>query len=141
MNGCMKYISLISRCSIQYQGEKFSDIGLKGNQCGYLFQVCREPGLSQDQISHRLHVNRSNVTRQLVILEKNGFVERRKDPNDARILSVFPTQKALDNLGLIRNTLHEYSDFLTQDFSPEEKALFIGFLERAAQKADMEMKK
>lgn len=141
MFGCMKYISLISRCSIQHQGEKFSAIGLKGNQCGYLFQVCREPGLSQDQLSQRLHVNRSNVTRQLVMLEKNGFVERRKDPGDARILSVHPTQKALDNIGLIRKTLHEYSDFLTEDFTPEEKAQFIGFLERAASRADEGVKR
>lgn len=136
MFGCMKYISLISRCATQHQVEKFVGIGLKGNQCGYLFQVCREPGLSQDQLSQRLHVNRSNVTRQLVILEKNGFVERRKDPGDARILSVHPTAKTLDNIGLIRKTLHEYSDFLTEDFTPDEKAQFVGFLERVARKAE-----
>lgn len=136
MYGCMKYISLISRCAIQHQGEKFSDIGLKGNQCGYLFQVCREPGLSQDQLSQRLHVNRSNVTRQLVTLERNGFVERRRDPGDARILAVFPTEKSLLHIATIRQIMHEYSDFLTEDFTSEEKTQFVLLLERAARKAD-----
>lgn len=140
MQGLMKYISLISRCAIQRQGEAFSDIGLKGNQCGYLFQISRNPGLSQDQLAQALHVNRSNVTRQLAILEKNGFVERRRHPGDARILSVYPTEKTLDNMGLIRQFIHAYSDYLTEDFTPDEKKQFLFFLERAAQKADAEGK-
>lgn len=136
MNGCMKYISLIARCAVQSHDERLSPYGLRGNQGGYIVQVCADPGLSQDRLAQRLHVNRSNVTRQLAELEKRGFVTRRRSTDDARVLAVHPTPKALDALGFVRAIHRDYSDYLTSDFTDTEREQFIAFLSRAAAKAE-----
>lgn len=137
MIGCMKYINTTARCAILYRSERLSGSGLNGYQCGYILNICRTPGITQDQLAQRLHVNRSNVTRQLALLEENGFVERRRSELDRRAIEVYPTEKAFAVLPSVQNVLHEWNDYLTQDFTEDEKASFIGFLERVAHKAEI----
>ncbi len=68
-----------------------ADCGLSGWQAPYIPEICAAPGITQDQLALRLHVNRSNVTRQLAMLEENGFVLRRRSESDRRAVEVYPT--------------------------------------------------
>jgi DNA-binding MarR family transcriptional regulator len=135
MIGFMKYITTTSRCAVQYRGDRLEGSGLNGYQCGYIINICRKPGITQDQLAQELHVNRSNVTRQLMLLEENGFVDRKQSEADKRAIEVYPTKKAEEALPLVLDVLHDWSDYLTKDFSPEEFALLMDFLERIADKA------
>ena len=51
-------------------------------------------GISQEKLAKMIYINKSNVTRNLAVLEKNGYIERRPAENDKRVMLVFPTQKA-----------------------------------------------
>jgi len=136
MTGCMKYISVTARCAIQFHGERLAALGLNGYQSGYILHLCRQPGLSQEQLAQRLHVNRSNVTRQLVLLERLGFVERRRNAVDRRVIEVHPTAKAIDALPRVRAVLREYSDYLCEEFTAAETEILNGLLERVAARAE-----
>ena len=74
----MRNINTISRCAALYRDAHLADCGLSGWQAPYIPEICAAPGITQDQLALRLHVNRSNVTRQLAMLEENGFVLRRR---------------------------------------------------------------
>lgn len=137
MIGCMRYISTTSRCAILYRSERLSGSGLNGYQSGYILNICRTPGITQDQLAQRLHVNRSNVTRQLTLLEAAGFVERRRSELDRRAIEVYPTEKAFAILPTVQNVLDKWNEYLIEDFTEEEKACFIGFLERVAHRAEV----
>ena len=44
----------------------------------YILNVCRNPGISQEALSQLIFVNKSNVARQLAVLEEKGmFVGKR----------------------------------------------------------------
>ena len=68
----MRNINTISRCAALYRDAHLADCGLSGWQAPYIPEICAAPGITQDQLALRLHVNRSNVTRQLAMLEENG---------------------------------------------------------------------
>lgn len=136
MIGFMKYVSTTSRCAIQYRGERLSGSGLNGYQCGYILNICQNPGVTQDQLAQQIHVNRSNVTRQLALLEENGFVERRQSESDKRVIEVYPTKKATAALPVVLDVLHEWSDYLTEDFTDEEMDCLKSLLERVTRKAE-----
>ena len=94
MESLMKYISRTHRLAGQYRGTGVPCDGINSCQHIYIFQVCKNPGISQDQLSKLICVNKSNVTRQLSVLEQNGFVTRQPDPRDRRVLQVFSDRES-----------------------------------------------
>ena len=116
-------ITDIARCAAQYRAQELAPLGLKSCHGSYLAQICACPGITQDQLARRIFINKSNVARQLVILEEGGFVERRPCPDDKRAMRVYPTRKALEVLPQIHEILLGWENLLTRELSEEEKRL------------------
>lgn len=125
----MRSMAAISRCANQYRTKELSALGLKGNQSIYLLQICRHPGLTQDQLARNLTMDKSAVARQLTCLEELGYVRRETTANDKRVLLVYPTQKAQDALPEIHRVLRAWEDLITADLSQESREALIGALE------------
>lgn len=136
MDHFMRLISRIHSCAVSYRTKQLEHSGVKGYQVGYLLQVCKNPGISQDAITKNMQVNKSNVARQLAVLQEEGFIYRTQHPNDKRTLQVFPTQKAIDLLPQVKQVLQQFSDYLTQDFTPQQSSLLLELLGELAQKAE-----
>ena len=102
----------------------------------YIPEICAAPGITQDQLALRLHVNRSNVTRQLAMLEENGFVLRRRSESDRRAVEVYPTQKAEETLSAVRAVYRSWREKLFYDLTSEERDRLESLLERLARRAE-----
>lgn len=137
MSFVMKYIGTIFRCAAQYRTERLSHIGLNGAQCIYILNISHNPGISQDKLARIMYINKSNVTRQLQILEENGFIQRKTSETDKRTTEVYLTRKAIENMPIVQLVLQEWNDYITEGFSDEEKACFTELLDRAAQRSRM----
>lgn len=143
MPSLMRYINIISRCNMLWRGEKLRDTGLKPGQAPYILHICRCPGLSQEQIARRIYIDKSNVTRHLGALEREGFVERRQSETDRRVTLVYPTEKAMEIYPYVRQVTREWNEYLTDGWSEEEieqlKALLARVSDRAAAYAQREL--
>ena len=82
-----------------------------------------------------IYINKSNVTRNLAVLEKNGYIERRPSENDKRVMLVYPTQKAEDTLPLLREIVHDWNDLVAADFTEDELEQLRAMLARIAERA------
>lgn len=131
----MRYINRIARCSTQYRGEMLKDSGIKGCHFVYILYICSKPGLSQDELSKMIYINKSNVARQLMVLEEGGFISRAVREENKRVTEVFPTIKALELLPQIRQVMKDWNDYLFAEFSEEEKELFARLIKIAAERA------
>lgn len=56
-----------------------------------MLELSREPGLSQNGLAARLRLEKSSVSRIVTGLEKRGWVLRRRDTSDTRIVHVYLT--------------------------------------------------
>jgi len=112
------------------KGEK-----IDGFQYGYILRICRNPGILQDQLSKEFYVNKSNVARHLMSLEKNGYIYRLPKEDDRRSLQVFPTEHALLVLPLLEQTTREWKKVVFADLSEEESEIFMRTLVQIADKA------
>ncbi len=130
MPALMHNISAIYRCSSTYRQGILSPLGLKSFHATYLICVCKNPGITQDQLAKRIFVDKSNVARQVSFLEENGFVERRVSPSDRRVMQVFPTQKAMEVLPLVRKSFRDWEALVAADLTEQEQALMISMLEK-----------
>ncbi|MCD8373076.1 MAG: MarR family transcriptional regulator [Clostridia bacterium] len=116
----MKNINLVSRSAEQYREERLSPFGIKGCQSHYFLEICRTPGVSQEELSRRLFVNKSNVARQISLLEEGGFVKREAKEGDKRTFLLYPTQKMLDALPEVKRVHGEWRELVTEGFTEEE---------------------
>jgi len=135
MGALMKYINRISRCSILFKNGKLEHEGLNAYQHVYIRNICREPGISQDCLAKSIYVNKSSVTRQLALLEQNGFINRTPGEKDKRVMQVFPTQKALDILPEVKRLSAEWENHITAGLTEEERGFFLSILERMMAKS------
>lgn len=61
------------------------------DQFRVLTHLWKNDGVQQSELALSTHRNRANVTRIIDILEREGIVERRDDPNDRRVFRIFLT--------------------------------------------------
>ena len=131
----MRKINLVSRCQGSYLTERLKNTGLSSCYHGYVLTICRNPGISQEELSRSLCVNKSNVARTLAQMEEKGFVERRSSAQDKRVLEVYPTDLLLERLPLVRQLARDWNDYLTDGISEEEMTVFQQVLDRIVSRA------
>lgn len=135
MPSLMRYINIVSRCGAIYRSDRLRDTDLGETHYSYILCVCRNPGISQDQLARRLFINKSNVTRNLVYLESHGYITRTQSETDRRVTLVSPTPRALEALPMIRSMIHDWRDYITDGFTEEELDMFASMMARIAEKA------
>ena len=135
MPALMHNISIIYRCASEYRQQALAPLGLKSCHASYLIAVTNSPGITQDQLSKRIYFNKSSIARQLAFLEEAGFVSRVPSPDDKRAIQVFPTQKALDAIPVIRQCFRDWEAMTVEDLSEDEYTLLIGILTKMRMKA------
>ena len=120
MAGFLRQLNTISRSTSLFRDERLSSYGLSGHQVKYLLAVGRAEGVSQDELSRSLFVNKSNVARQLSALEEAGFIRREQSPEDKRVYRVYTTAAARELLPVIRAVNAEWREILCAGLSPDE---------------------
>lgn len=124
----IKDITEIARCGAQYRNDNLAALDLKGCHASYLMEICRNPGISQDTLARRICINKSNIARQLAVLEEGGFVLRQPSQEDKRVMKLYPTEKTLELMPQIRQILGKWSKYLTQDLTEDEVELLSKIL-------------
>lgn len=131
----------ITRCQNQKRREFMAQFELEGLHAKYIDALCENPGISQEQLSRNVYVNKSNVARQISTLERLGWVRREQDENDKRILRVYPTEKALRIWPEIVGMERQWDDFITENLTEEERHTVATLLRKMKKQADVFMEK
>lgn len=137
MNTITKAMHDIARCQMRHRADYMEQFGLKGCHANYITVLCEEPGISQEQLAKRIYANKSNIARQIAVLEENGYVCRENDTADKRTLHVYPTEKALELLPLIQKKQDEWDNFVTKDLTEEEISHARTILQKMKTQADL----
>jgi len=128
MESLMKYIGRLNRLAILYRSMELEAEGINGIQHSYILRVCAQPGITQDELAQALPVHKSNVARQLALLEEGGYVTRVPKEGDKRALKVFPTDKMLSVYPKVRRVLDEWDACLVEDFTRQQREALAGML-------------
>jgi MarR family transcriptional regulator, organic hydroperoxide resistance regulator len=86
-------LAQVCKAHRQYACAMLGDLGLFSGQEILLMHLWESDGLSQLELGARMEIEPPTLTKMLNRLEKTGLVERRRDPNDARICRVYLTDK------------------------------------------------
>lgn len=75
---------------------KLESIGLHHAQGMILSRLWQEEGISQRALAESLHITPPTACNTLQRMERDGWIERRRDAADQRIVRVYLTEKARD---------------------------------------------
>lgn len=140
MEFLMRYINRTTRLAELYRNEKMKHFDLKGMHHTYIINICQNPGISQDDLAQLIYVNKSNVTRQLSVLESKGYITREPSEKDGRKLLVYPTDKAYDVFPKVLNILREWNEIIFEGLSESEQSELEIKLKTMMEKARVEVK-
>lgn len=135
MDSLMKYINRIHRCAGQYRSARLPQSELAAHQHIYIFHICRRPGISHEQLAKLICVNKSNVTRQVSLLEQHGYITRSPDESDRRVSRLYPTDQARELYPHVLRIMQEWNALLLTELSADEKGQFVHILERITNRA------
>ena len=125
----------ISRCGAQYRSDNLAQFGLKSLHASYLTEIAANPGISQDRLAKIICINKSNVARQVAVLEEDGFVRRVPSAADKRVMELYPTEKTMEILPQINDMLMRWENCITQDLTEEEKELLSALMGKMSSRA------
>lgn len=131
-----KTISIIERSNILYRNEVFKEYGLKGYQANYLLEINHHPGISQEELTKTMHIDKSNVARGLMHLSEMGYITRVQDSNDLRLLLLFPTEKGSELTKIISSIFKNQRNHLLQDFDENEINSLMSYLDKLKIRAE-----
>jgi MarR family transcriptional regulator, organic hydroperoxide resistance regulator len=101
------------------------DIGLHHAQAMVLFHLWHEDGIAQNVLAQALHITPPTATNTLQRMERDGWVQRRRDAVDQRVVRVHLTAKARALRDTARGTFRELDGELTAVLSDEERRVLM----------------
>lgn len=131
------HMNNLIRCMNQYRTELLAPMALKSCHASYLLEICACPGISQEQLARRIYINKSNVARQLAILEENGYVTRRPGEEDRRVMRVYPTEKAQAALPRIQEIMGNWEEAVAVGLTEAEREKLSALLEDMTRRASV----
>lgn len=114
----------------QRMAELVSEFGMLACHPHLFFYLSKHKNPTQKELAGALRVSPPTMTVTLQRLEKAGYIVRRPDETDARVVRVGLTEKGDEVAVKARNALQVLEEELMEGFSQEEKSTLLGFLQR-----------
>ncbi|MCD6034861.1 MAG: Transcriptional regulator, MarR family [Rickettsiales bacterium] len=105
-------------------------LGLTRAQWSVLLHLRRQDGMRQTDLACLLEVKPISLTRLIDRLAKNGWVERRSDPDDRRANRIFLTEKVKPLVGQLREIGKETREEALIEISLKEQEALMNILLR-----------
>lgn len=87
-------VDYLSRLVKKCFNEAVAQQGLFSGQQDILFALVENEGITQSRLASRMNVAPATISVSVKRMEKNGFIVKKQDELDARIIRLYPTEKA-----------------------------------------------
>ena len=123
-------VDIFRRVERQYLRDRLGSKGLQMAEGMVIRLLARLGRMRQEDIVHKLVLDKSVVARTLARLEEEGLVERAVSDRCRREKLVSLTQAGLESYQYIEHVLEEWKEICYRGFSPQELEEYSAFLSR-----------
>ncbi|WP_157009106.1 MarR family winged helix-turn-helix transcriptional regulator [Agromyces laixinhei] len=117
--------------------KRLEPIGISARQFGVLRALAATDGQSQRQLSATLRIHRNVMVGMIDELERRGFVERRRHPDDRRAHAVHLTAEARELLPRVETVLDACDQDLLGALDQRDREKLATLLQRAIDSAGL----
>lgn len=127
----IKLINYLYRYTQFYNDRALEKFQLSTGTYPYLLILYENEGISQNQISKELNVDKAMSARTIKKLIELNYIRKQVDEEDSRAYKLFLTNKAKLIVPEIRVEIDRWVELISEGCSKEEKELAIDFLNKA----------
>lgn len=125
-----RLINELSRKAHIYFQHEFKKYSIGHAQIRTLFYITHNEGQTQKQLANYLNLDKSSITSQLQILERNGYISRTTSKMDARMQVISITDKTKEIIVPLQHVLSSWTETLLDGFNETERSDVFNYLER-----------
>lgn len=125
----LKLTNSIYRCTQVYIDKKFEKFNLTIGTYPYLLVLNKNEGISQNEISRELNVDKAMSARSIKKLIELGYVRKEENKEDIRAYKLYITDKAKNIIPELIEILDDWTDILVQGNDKEKIESSLDFLE------------
>jgi len=103
-------------------------IGLHRGQGFALIHLWHNDGMTQSNLARSMHISPASVTNMLQRMERDGWIERKRDEADQRVVRVYLTARAQETRIQAKRVFQEMEDALNSIYTAEEQSTLKRFL-------------
>ncbi|MCD2347983.1 MULTISPECIES: MarR family winged helix-turn-helix transcriptional regulator [Clostridium] len=151
---CTKCNEVSNNCCIDEVGEMIQKLvrvfqlferdqikihGFTTTQCYTLLEISKFGSLSMNEISEKMNLNSSTMTRILDKLVRDEYISRSKDDNDKRIVIVSLREKGIEAASKLSDSVKAYYKKIIENIPEgqvEEILKSVNILQKAFEKAN-----
>lgn len=130
MHEFMSRFSVIHRQSSLYLDRQLKAHKMTGSQYIHILVICENPGISQEEISDQLKIDKGPVARTIKQFEKEGYITRLVSTEDKRQYQIYPTEKAKAVYEKIHEIAVASENRLTRNFTEIEREILKNLLDK-----------
>jgi len=131
----IKFTNTLYRITQAYTDEALKKYELSSGTYPFLLKLNEKEGISQNQISKELSVDKAMSARSISKLIELGYIRKENDEADSRAYKLYLTDKAKGIIPDIKCIIHNWIDIITEDFEEEEKDQIVKLAEKALNNA------
>lgn len=105
----------------RYPRELLAEHGIPFSMLMISRHIKAEPGITISELARRTGIAKSHISNSIRDFDQRGWVEKRSDASDQRILRLYLTQSATDELALVGSKIRQKLNALVADI-PEQRA-------------------
>lgn len=114
------YIGYFYRYGQSFLCKEYKEYGIGAGQYQFLVHLYMKDGISHDELTEKMSVDKATTTRSIIKLEESGYVIRKINENDKRKYRIYLTDKAISKKEDILMIASMWEDKLIGDLSNEE---------------------
>ncbi len=124
-----KWISILYRYSMIYSNYFLKNFGMSGGQLPFFMNIIKHPGITQDELSKFIKIDKSTTARAIKSLIQSGFVIKEIDKKDKRAHRLYPTSKAIKAKEVVLKNARKWDNVLLKGLSKDERKIVREALE------------
>lgn len=119
-NDILRDIDTVARESHCIYEAKFKNHNLQRGQFIFLTRICENPGISLKELSYKLKMDKTTITKATQKLIFAGYINKNIDKEDKRISHLIPTDKAIKVYDEIISEKNRIIDICLDGITSEE---------------------
>jgi len=113
-----------------YLDRRLKEHDITGSQYTHILVICENPGISQEELSDKLKIDKGSVARTIKLFEKERYITRLVSTEDKRQYQIYPTDEARAVYEKIHGIAIASENRLTKNFTDIEREILKNLLDK-----------
>lgn len=118
-----RMLSILHRQAQLYITHQLKPLNLSLSEYAFILLLKHQPGITQDEMSDYLYIDKAATARAVAALIKKGFALKKKDAADKRCNHIYLSDQGQVLYPMVLDTVQQWNQRITQGLSPEQVAL------------------